>query len=132
MKPGRFINRAQPISFRFDGREVRGFAGDTVASALWRSGIKTISRSFKYHRRRGILSLSGADANTLLDIDGAPNVVADRTPARQGMEARARHCIGGAENDRLSFMQFLSPFCRPVFITRRFTNRAARGFCGNR
>ncbi len=120
MIPGKFIDRSRPLSFSFDGRRIDGFAGDSVSSALWRAGVKTISRSFKYHRRRGILSLSGADANTLLDIDGAPNACADRVSAAPEMAAFARHCIGGAEGDRLAAMRFLSPFLPPGFYYKAF------------
>ena len=120
MKPGLFINPARRFSFNFDGREISAFEGDTVATALWRCGVKTLSRSFKYHRRRGILSLSGADANTLMDIDGAPNARADQTPAAAGMLARSRHCVGSAENDRLAAMNWLSPFLPPGFYYKAF------------
>ena len=106
--------------------------GDTIASALWRAGISTVSRSFKYHRRRGSLSLSAADAGSLVDADGAPNVCAARALVKNGMRAQSNHCIGGAENDRLAFMQYLSPFCRPAFITRRFFVRRESGRSGSR
>ena len=35
---GTWIDRSRPIRFTFDGRDVDGFAGDTVASALLASG----------------------------------------------------------------------------------------------
>ena len=31
---GVLIDRGQPVRFRFEGREYKGFAGDTIASAL--------------------------------------------------------------------------------------------------
>ena len=120
MKSGLFVNPTKRLSFNFDGRDFTAFAGDTVATALWRNGVKTLSRSFKYHRRRGVLSLSGADANTLMDIDGAPNAPADRTAVAAGMVARARHCRGNAENDRLAAMNWLSPFLPPGFYYKAF------------
>jgi len=45
---------AAPVKFRFDGRAVQGVEGDTVASALLANGIRVVSRSFKFHRPRGI------------------------------------------------------------------------------
>ena len=120
MTPGLFISSEQKISFNFDGRTVHCFAGDTVASALWRNGIKTLSRSFKYRRRRGILSLSGADAHTLMNIDGAPNVLADRIQAAQDMIARSRRYGGNSDTDYLSFLQYLSPVLPPGFYYKAF------------
>ncbi|MDH5225728.1 MAG: (2Fe-2S)-binding protein, partial [Actinomycetota bacterium] len=41
-------------SFEFEGSAVSFGEGDTVASALYRDGLRTFSRSMKYHRRRGL------------------------------------------------------------------------------
>lgn len=118
--PGLFISPSRAMHFDFDGRRIAAMEGDTVAVALWRAGVKTISRSFKYHRRRGILSLSGADGNTLADIDGEPDVRLDRVRAKPGMVVRSRHADGNAEQDRLSAMGMLSPLLPPGFYYRAF------------
>lgn len=120
MKPGLFIDAGKRLAFDFEGRRITALAGDTIATALWREGTKTLSRSFKYHRRRGILSLSGADANTLVDVGDAPNVQADRQAAAADLVVRARHCWGGVENDRLAFMNLLSPLLPPGFYYKAF------------
>ncbi|MBK7473321.1 MAG: (2Fe-2S)-binding protein [Betaproteobacteria bacterium] len=52
MPHGGRIDRTQPLSFTFNGRHLRGFAGDTLASALLANDV-TLGRSFKYHRPRG-------------------------------------------------------------------------------
>ena len=46
---GGIIDRSQPLDFFFDGRRFKGFAGDTLASALLAGGQRLITRSFKYH-----------------------------------------------------------------------------------
>ncbi len=56
---GLLIDRDTPIEFRFEGRGYRGYAGDTIASALAANGVKVLSRSFKYHRPRAVEPLSG-------------------------------------------------------------------------
>ena len=53
---GGLIDRSSPVCGHFDGREIRGFAGDTLASTLLANGIRLVGRSFKYHRPRGILT----------------------------------------------------------------------------
>ena len=58
-RPGERIDRSQPVSFTFEGKIVEGLAGDTIGSALFASGQRIFSRSFKYHRRRGLLCCSG-------------------------------------------------------------------------
>ena len=120
MKSGLFISSGETFFFDFEGRRIRAFVGDTVASALWRDGVRTLSRSFKYHRRRGVLSMCGADANTLMDIDGSPNARADVTLATAGMIVRPRRCAGGVENDRFAMMRWLSPFLPPGFYYKSF------------
>src|SRR5687768_13249584 len=54
------IDRSVSLTFRFDGRQYKGFEGDTLASALLANGEKVVARSWKYHRPRGI-SCSGVE-----------------------------------------------------------------------
>jgi sarcosine oxidase subunit alpha len=78
-----------PGQFTFDGASVAPLPGDTVASALYRAGIRTFSRSFKYHRRRGLYCLSGDCPNCLVTVDGEPLVRACMTPA-EGVQRVSR------------------------------------------
>lgn len=78
-----------PPSFEFEGRRVPVFPGDTIASALYRTGVRTFSRSFKYHRRRGLYCLTGDCPNCLMTVDGEPAVGTCRTPA-EGIRRVAR------------------------------------------
>ncbi len=67
------IDRTKPIRFRFDGRSLTGFAGDTLASALLANGIHLVGRSFKYHRPRGILAAGSEEPNALVQLSpGTP------------------------------------------------------------
>ncbi len=68
-------------SFLFEGRKVESTAADTVASALYRTGVRTFSRSFKYHRPRGLYCLTGDCPNCLMTVDGEPAVRTCCTPA---------------------------------------------------
>ena len=53
-QPGEVIDRNLAFSFTFNGAECRGFEGDTIVSALAAGGERVFSRSFKYHRPRGL------------------------------------------------------------------------------
>ncbi len=53
------IDRARTLRFLWDGRELTGYTGDTLASALMANGERVLGRSFKYHRPRGIMSAGG-------------------------------------------------------------------------
>ena len=62
------VNRAAPLSFTFDGQTYRGYAGDTLASALIANGVHLVGRSFKYHRPRGVLSAGSEEPNALVEL----------------------------------------------------------------
>ena len=68
-------------TFLFEGRRVGTVPGDTLASALYRTGVRVFSRSFKYHRPRGLYCLTGDCPNCLLTVDGEPGVRACVTEA---------------------------------------------------
>jgi sarcosine oxidase subunit alpha len=84
-QPGERIDRTRTLTFTFDGKKVSAYAGDTVASALYAAGQRTFSRSFKYHRRRGLLCASGQCPNCICAIDGNPGVRACTEPVRDGI-----------------------------------------------
>jgi sarcosine oxidase, subunit alpha len=84
-QPGERIDRSQPVTFSFDGKPVTGFAGDTIVSALYASGRRVFSRSFKYHRPRGELCGCGQCANSLFQIDDAPGIRGCGELIREGL-----------------------------------------------
>jgi sarcosine oxidase subunit alpha len=95
LKSGGLIDRARPIQFRFDGRAMSGFAGDTLASALIANGVSLVGRSFKYHRPRGILSAGSEEPNALVELRfGArrePNSRATIVELFDGLEALSQN-----------------------------------------
>ncbi|MFB3079020.1 MAG: (2Fe-2S)-binding protein, partial [Lysobacterales bacterium] len=77
------IDRSKPLWFKFNGKKLQGFQGDTIASALLANGIRTVNRSFKYHRRRGIMSAGVEETNALLTADhGNGDIPVVRTTVR--------------------------------------------------
>ncbi len=93
------------ITLEFNGKPVTARPGDTVASALYRSGQRIFTRSFKYHRRRGLLCLAGKCPNCLMNVDGAPNVRTCITLVRAGMRVTHQNASPSLENDWLSVVQ---------------------------
>jgi sarcosine oxidase subunit alpha len=93
------IDRARPIEFTFAGRAVPAYEGDTIGSALHAAGVRILSRSFKYHRPRGLLCCAGRCPNCLVNVDGIPNVRACVEPVRDGMRVRTQHAWPSVERD---------------------------------
>jgi sarcosine oxidase, subunit alpha len=90
------------VTLRFEGRDLEVREGDSVASALYRAGVRTFSRSFKYHRRRGLYCLSGDCAGCLLEVDGEPDVRSCQCRARDGMQVRRQGAWPNVERDLLA------------------------------
>jgi sarcosine oxidase subunit alpha len=63
---GRLINKDKPVSFTFNGKHLRGFEGDTLASALLANDQMLMGRSFKYHRPRGVVASGAEEPNALV------------------------------------------------------------------
>ncbi len=103
-RPGEAIDRDVPVEFEFDGRTVRGFKGDTVASALAAAGTATFSRSFKYHRPRGLLCCAGNCPNCLMTVDGEPNVRTCIRPIELGMKVQHQNAWPSLRADFLAVL----------------------------
>ncbi len=106
-RPSELIDRSSTLHFTFGGRRVAAHPGDTIASALYASGVRVFSRSFKYHRPRGLLCVAGHCPNCLVTVDGAPNVRACTEPAREGMVVRHQNAWPSLDRDALSVLDRL-------------------------
>ena len=107
---GSLIDRAKPISFTFEGKSIQGFAGDSIASALIANGQTMISRSFKYHRPRGVLTMAGQDANALVQVGEEPNCLADKRQIEPGLKVEGQNYFGSFENDKGRFTELVERF----------------------
>src|SRR5712691_7291144 len=95
-------NSRREVTFFFDGRQVTAFEGDSVAPALFAAGVRTFTRSFKYHRPRGLLCVAGRCPNCLMNVDGVPNVRVCVEPARDGIQIRSQNAFPSIERDLLN------------------------------
>jgi sarcosine oxidase subunit alpha len=117
---GEWIDRSRSIRFEFEGRGFEGYSGDCVSSALWAAGAHTVGRSFKYHRRRGVLSLANHDINGMMQDGPYLNERADVTPLREGMRLTAVNTWGGIAADRGRWLDKLSLFLPVGFYYKAF------------
>ena len=104
------IDRSCEVEFNFNGRVFRGYKGDTVASALYAAGRRIFSRSFKYHRPRGLMCVSGHCPNCLMTIDGVPNVRSCTQPIIDGMRAEHQNAWPSLECDLFAVIDKLGKF----------------------
>jgi len=117
---GLYITREKTISFTFEGQVYQGLEGDTIASALIANGQWLMSRSFKYHRPRGPLTMAGQDANTLVQLKHEPNVLADRHVISNGMDVLGQNYNGSLEKDKDAKLSYVGRFMPVGFYYRAF------------
>ncbi|CAM3534779.1 Aminomethyltransferase [Vibrio aerogenes CECT 7868] len=117
---GKWINRDEPVEFEFEGKTYHGYAGDSVASALIANDQWLMSRSFKYHRPRGPLTMAGQDGNTLVQLPDEPNALADKTPVRQGLNVMGQNYNGTLEKDKDAKLELGARFMPVGFYYRAF------------
>ncbi len=117
---GTRLDRDRTLSFTFEGRSYDAIAGDTIASALAANGQWILSRSFKYHRPRGILTMAGQDANTLVQIGDEPNALADRVTVSEGLAVTGQNYFGSLAKDRAAVLGKLGAFMPVGFYYKAF------------
>jgi len=140
---GGLVDRAAPVGFTFDGRAMRGLAGDTLASALIANGVRLVARSFKYHRPRGIVTAGCEEPNALVSLGTGgrhePNIQATMVPLAEGLRAASQNrwptlgldlrALAGLAGPALSagfyYKTFMGPTPRAWMWFEPFIRRAA-------
>jgi sarcosine oxidase subunit alpha len=118
-QPGERIDRERKVVFFYRGKPVEAFEGDTIGSALFADGRRVFSRSFKYHRRRGLVCCSGHCPNCMMQVDGTPNVRVCAEPVRSGMRVEPQNVRGSLERDLMAATdKFGGPFTPVGFYYR--------------
>jgi sarcosine oxidase subunit alpha len=120
-QPAELIDRSKVLSFTFDGKLVEAHPGDTIGSALFAAGRRTFSRSFKYHRRRGLMCCAGQCPNCLVTVNGAPGIRACTEPVREGATVEHQNAKPGLEFDAMAITDKVGgPFTPPGFYYKTF------------
>ncbi|MCV9961534.1 sarcosine oxidase subunit alpha family protein [Pararhizobium sp. BT-229] len=124
LSSGGLVDRGASLDFKFDGRVMEGFAGDTLASALLANDQLLVGRSFKYHRPRGIVTAGPSEPNALVTIGrGAgsdPNTRATVAELHAGLEARSQNRWPSLKYDAGAINGLLSPFLGAGFYYKTF------------
>jgi len=103
---GYAIDRSIPLRFRLDGRQVHGFAGDTVLSALLASGVDIAGlRGGQPMALNARFAPTVAPAALVRDLRNA--LPMERTPAIHGMDLRT---LAGPANS----LPLIGPLLRPA------------------
>ncbi|MBI9009232.1 MAG: (2Fe-2S)-binding protein [Tenericutes bacterium] len=74
------------IHFTFNGKQLIGYLGDTIASALHDNGIMHYSNSILEERPRGFYCAIGNCGSCSMTVNGVSNVKTCMTELVEGME----------------------------------------------
>ncbi|HEY6690973.1 MAG TPA: 2Fe-2S iron-sulfur cluster-binding protein, partial [Rubrobacter sp.] len=123
-RPGEVIDRGREFTFTWNGEEYPAYGGDTIVSALAACGERIFSRSFKYHRPRGLLTASFLDPGCMVQVGDEPNVRGAHRRVEPGMVVSPQGVWPSLEYDVKSangvFGRFLSAgFYYKTFIKPR-------------
>ncbi len=121
---GRLVDRSTAQEFTFNGKTMRGFAGDTLASALLANDQMLVGRSFKYHRPRGVVASGAEEPNGLVNMGrGAafePNQRVTTTELFDGLEAESQNHWPSLEFDVGAINTKLAKFLPAGFYYKMF------------
>ena len=106
------------VRFTFDGRSYEGFEGEPLAVALLAADRRVLSRSFRFHRPRGLMCSTGSCGWCECEVDGRPSVRSCRVPLHEGLTARGEHAWPSVERDLVSLIGIFSRWIPPTFHIR--------------
>ncbi|MFL5722450.1 MAG: 2Fe-2S iron-sulfur cluster-binding protein [Chloroflexota bacterium] len=114
------VPAGRTVRFTFDGRAYEGVEGESLAVALLAADRVVLSRSFRFHRARGLMCSTGQCGWCECEVDGVPSVRSCRVPVREGLAARGEHAWPSVERDLLSGVGLFSGWIPPTFYHHRF------------
>jgi len=121
---GRLIDRNRALGYTFNGKHLRGFEGDTLASALLAGDQMMVGRSFKYHRPRGIVASGAEEPNALVGLGRGPkfepNQRATTTELFDGLTAESQNHWPSLEFDVGAVNMLLARFLPAGFYYKTF------------
>ena len=88
---GEVIDRSRLVEFRWNGKPMTAHPGDSIASALTAAGERILSRSYKYHRPRGLQTADFHDPGCQFQVGDEPNVRGAHRLVSDGMDVRSQN-----------------------------------------
>ena len=119
-QPGEVIDRSRVLTFEWNGYTYEGFAGDTIVSALAAHGERVFSRSYKYHRPRGVLTATYHDPNLMVQVGDDPNVRAAHRRIEEGLEVEPQNAWPSLDFDVKASNRLVGRFLSPGFYYKTF------------
>jgi sarcosine oxidase subunit alpha len=109
LQNGGRIDRSKALTFTYNGKQYKGYEGDTLASALLANSVDIVGRSFKYSRPRGIVAAGAEEPNAIMQIGATeatqiPNVRATQQSLYDGLVAGTTNGWPSVETDLMEYV----------------------------
>lgn len=92
-------SKGSRVVFTYDGVEMEGYEGESIAMALKAAGVEVHRFTAKRHEPRGIFCAIGRCTDCVMVVDGKPNVRTCMTPLVAGMDVRTQDGVASLDLD---------------------------------
>ncbi len=92
-------NKGRKVTFSFDGNELSGYEGESIAAALKAAGVMVHRYTAKQHKPRGIFCAIGRCTDCVMIVNGVPNVRTCVTPLEEGMQIQTQYGVEPKKED---------------------------------
>jgi predicted molibdopterin-dependent oxidoreductase YjgC len=86
------------VTFTFDGKNIEGYEGESIAAALKAAGVMVHRYTQKKHKARGIFCAIGRCTDCVMIVNGRPNVRTCMTPVKAGITVETQYGVGRKED----------------------------------
>lgn len=90
---GKAVITAQ-VTITVDGKKIKAFKGEMIASALVAAGIKVFRYTSKKHEPRGVFCAIGRCTDCVMEVNGVANVRTCVTLVENNMHIKTQRGLG--------------------------------------
>jgi predicted molibdopterin-dependent oxidoreductase YjgC len=84
----------EEVKIKVDGKELKAYEGEMIASALTAAGIKVFRYTSKNNEPRGVFCAIGRCTDCVMVVNGIPNVRTCVTPVKNNMVIQTQEGLG--------------------------------------
>lgn len=99
------FNHRKEVTFTYNGKPVKAYEGETIAMALYRTGIDVFSESPKLHHPRGMFCAIGKCSSCMMRVNDIPNVRTCILEAKDGMVVETQNYYSKIPNKIITYEQ---------------------------
>lgn len=86
-------DKGKQVTFSFDGKEMKGYEGESIAAALHAAGVMTHRYTAKQHKPRGVFCCIGRCTDCVMIVNGQPNVRTCIMPLEEGVAVQTQYGV---------------------------------------